>query len=125
MSLCRTHAESILDVRTTPTINNEAILAKLDALSCDYEIIHNQRRPMACDSNSEVMQAINHALPGQETCAVGGSCDMAFATQPSIVMGVGKSVRSHAADEFVEEDELADGVTKYVKVIESYVKLFG
>jgi len=118
------HAEAILDVRTTPAINNEAILEKLDALSCDYEIIHNNRRPMACDANSEVMQAINTALPGQETFAFGGSCDMAFATKPSIVMGVGKSVRSHAADEFVEEDELVDGVAKYVRVLDRYVELF-
>ena len=119
------YAEAILDIRPTPAINNENILERLDALGCDYEVIHNRRRPMHCDPKSEVMQAIDHGLPGQEKFAFGGSCDMAFSTQPSIVMGVGKSVRSHAADEFVEEAELADGVAKYQKVIQSYMKLFG
>ncbi len=119
------YAEAILDIRTTPAINNEAILARLDANACDYEIIHNRRRPMQCNPSSEVMQAIDDALPNQEKFAFGGSCDMAFATKPSIVMGVGQSVRSHAADEFIEEAELADGVEKYSKVVASYVKLFG
>lgn len=119
------HAEAILDIRTTPAIPNEAILAMLDKAQCSYEVIHNRRRPMQCDPASEVMRAIDKGLPGQEKFAFGGSCDMAFATKPSIVMGVGKSVRSHAADEFIEEAELADGVEKYRKVIESYVALFG
>lgn len=119
------HAEAILDIRPTPAVNNDKILEILDRLECTYEIIHNHRRPMRCDPASEVMQAVEHALPGQEKFAFGGSCDMAFSTSPSIVMGVGKSVRSHAADEFIETEELADGTEKYLNVIQSYVACFG
>lgn len=118
------YAEAILDIRPTPAINNEKIIEILNRLGCDYEIIHNRRKPMNCDESSQVMQAVSDALPNQEQFAFGGTCDMAFATKPAIVMGVGQSVRSHAADEYIEFAELQDGAAKYQKVIESYIAKF-
>ncbi len=37
-----------------------------------------------------------------------------------IVMGPGRSEQSHAADEWVETEQLESGVRKYVETIERY-----
>ena len=45
---------------------------------------------------------------------------MAFATAPSVVMGPGKSERSHAADEFCTRSELKDAIEIYAATISGY-----
>ncbi len=117
-------AEAILDIRPTATVNNEKILSLLDSVGARYEVIHNRRRAVQCDGDSEVMRAVKAAHKDAEEFGFGGTCDMAFATKPSIVAGPGKSVRSHAADEYIEEAELSAGIRFYEEILRSYTGMF-
>jgi acetylornithine deacetylase len=114
-------AEALLDIRPTPQINNQRILEMLNDIGCRYDVIHNRRKPISCDEQSEIFKTIMDAHPHAETYAFGGTCDMAFVTKPSVVMGPGKSNRSHAADEYITEDELAEGIKFYQAIVEKYI----
>ncbi len=49
-----------------------------------------------------------------------GTCDMAFATAPSVVLGPGHSERSHAADEFITVPEIAEAIGNYAAIVRRY-----
>ena len=117
------YAESILDVRSTQTFNNKKIIDLLNGLKCTFEILHNRRHPMECNMDSRIYKAIKKSHLSLQTYGFGGTCDMAFATKPSVVAGPGKSNRSHAADEYIEEYELKDGINFYEGAIRSYADI--
>jgi acetylornithine deacetylase len=117
-------AEALLDIRPTPEVNNARILALLNEIGCRYDVIHNRRKPIACDTDSEIYRAVIKAHPGAKTYAFGGTCDMAFVTKPAVVIGPGKSVRSHAADEYIEVEELKAGISFYSGILENYISLY-
>lgn len=118
-------AEALLDIRPTSDINNAKILDLLGGLGCRYDVIHNRRKPVSCDTESEIYRAVMGGHPDARTYAFGGTCDMAFVTKPAVVIGPGKSVRSHAADEYIEIAELEAGIDFYRRVLESYISLYG
>lgn len=109
--------ETILDVRPTSEINNEAILNMLRQAGIEFEIIANRRKPMTCPPDSPLLAAVKHALPDSPLYPFGGSCDMAYSTAPSLVIGPGASERSHAADEFICKSELDAAANGYERVI--------
>ena len=65
---------------------------------------------MQCEEDTELIAAIKKVNPQAQIAAFGGSCDMAFSTAPSVVMGPGVSNRSHAPDEYIEVQELEEAV---------------
>ena len=46
--------------------------------------------------------------------------DQALIPFPSIKMGPGDSARSHTADEFIYIDELKEGISGYIRLLEHY-----
>lgn len=118
------YAEAILDIRPTPEITNDKILAFLTEQKCRFEIIHNKRKPMQCRENSEIIRVISDTLPDVETYTFGGTCDMAFATQPSIIMGPGHSARSHSTDEYIEIRELDHAAHIYQNCLTHFIQIF-
>lgn len=117
-------AEAVLDIRPTADINNEQILDMLKQVGCAFDVLHNRRKPMACSTESEIFQTIIQAHPQVEIYAFGGTCDMAFATKPSVVAGPGKSVRSHSADEYIEEHELSAAIEFYERILNTYISKY-
>jgi acetylornithine deacetylase len=112
--------ETTLDIRTTPEKNNNWIIEQLKKSGVDYDITVNRRRPMHSDPSSLLMKAIHKVQPAIADYVFNGSCDMAFSTAPSVVMGPGKSDRSHAADEFITVPELAQAVGVYAAVLKEF-----
>lgn len=112
--------ETTLDIRTTPEKNNDWVAENLQQLGLDIEITMNRRRPMQNPPQSRIMQAVARLSPPAPDQTFNGTCDMAFASAPSIVMGPGKSDRSHAADEFIETTEITAAITIYRQLLESY-----
>ncbi|NND33671.1 MAG: M20/M25/M40 family metallo-hydrolase [Saprospiraceae bacterium] len=47
--------------------------------------------------------------------------DQALMPFPSIKIGPGDTLRSHAADEFVYLSEIEDGIEKYIELVEAYI----
>jgi acetylornithine deacetylase len=111
-----------LDIRTTPTKNNDWVVSQLRELGLEFYIESNRRRPMASPPGHPLVQAIQRALPNHSNYAFNGTCDMAFATAPSVVMGPGRSERSHAADEFCTRAEIRSAIETYAKVIREYME---
>jgi acetylornithine deacetylase len=110
-----------LDIRTTPKKNNDWILNELRALGLELYIESNRRRPMRSPSDHPLVQAIKRARAGYDDYAFNGTCDMAFATAPSVVMGPGRSERSHAADEFCTRGEIHEAIEVYSDTIREYM----
>ncbi|MGE3623017.1 MAG: M20 family metallopeptidase [Bdellovibrionales bacterium] len=113
--------EATLDIRTTPEKNNDFVIAALEKAGLEIEVITNLRRPMSNDPASPVMQALRKVAPPIPDYVFNGSCDMAFSTAPSIIMGPGKSERSHAADEFIRVPELAHAIETYAAVAKIFL----
>lgn len=113
--------ETTLDIRTTPKKDNDWVLAQLQKAGLETEVLFNRRRPMANDPHSRLMEAVRKGVPHVADAVFNGTCDMAFAKAPSIVMGPGQSARSHAADEFIETGEIEAAIPLYRDVIKAYL----
>lgn len=111
-----------LDIRTTPEKNNEWILNEVRKLGIELYVESNRRRPMASPPGHPLVQAIRRASQSYVPYAFNGTCDMAFATAPSVVMGPGRSERSHAADEFCTREEIREAIQVYGDVIREYME---
>jgi acetylornithine deacetylase len=111
-----------LDIRTTPTKSNDWILSELRALGIEFYVESNRRRPMTSPASHPLVKAIRRASTEYQEYAFNGTCDMAFATAPSVVMGPGRSERSHAADEFCTRTEVHEAITIYADVIREYMR---
>jgi acetylornithine deacetylase len=106
----------LLDSRPTWKVNNEKILELLTNAGINFEVIRNIRRAQHCPTESVLIKSIQTALPETSLYPFGGSCDMAFATKPSVILGPGSSERSHAADEYILKSELISGCQTYYKI---------
>lgn len=113
--------ETILDIRTTPEKNNDWIVEQLKTAGLDIQMEVNLRRPMQNPPHSPLMQAIRKVKPPLSDYVFNGSCDMAFSTANSIVMGPGRSERSHAADEFIVVSEISEAIDIYVAVVKEFL----
>ena len=112
--------EATLDIRTTPEKNNDWMIEIFKRSGLDIEITTNRRRPMSNAPTSPLIRTIRTARPDLRDYTFNGTCDMAFATAPSIVMGPGRSERSHAANEFIRTPEIDEAIDAYTDVIKSY-----
>ncbi|WP_051666323.1 M20 family metallo-hydrolase [Pedobacter sp. R20-19] len=59
---------------------------------------------------------------GRKTYLSPTSSDQGWLDMPSVKMGPGESARSHTADEFVYIDEIEEGITMYIRLLESVFK---
>ena len=113
--------EATLDIRTTPEKNNDWIAEVFKKSGLDIEITINRRRPMKSDPTSPLVRALHEARRDLVDYVFNGTCDMAFATAPSIVMGPGRSERSHAADEFITICEIEAAIDIYTDVARAFL----
>lgn len=111
--------ETTLDIRTTPSKNNEWVAQELKKAGLDFMVLFDRRKPMQNDIKSRILQAVG-TVPALKEYTFNGTCDMAFSTAPSIVMGPGVSDRSHAADEYIRIPEMAEGSELYLSVLKAY-----
>jgi acetylornithine deacetylase len=50
--------------------------------------------------------------------------DKALMPFPTLKMGPGDSARSHTADEFIFTQEVKDGISTYISILENYASLY-
>jgi acetylornithine deacetylase len=113
--------ETTLDIRTTPEKHNDWVTDVLKKSGLDINVTFNRRRPKFNAIDAPLMKAIRRAQPALPDYIFNGTCDMAFATAPSVVMGPGLSDRSHAADEFICTGEIDAAIGIYADVATAYL----
>ncbi len=112
--------ETTLDIRTTPDKNNEWVLGQLKQSGLDYKVLVDRRKPMKNDADAPLMRTIK-SFSKQPDYTFNGTCDMAFSTAPAVVMGPGKSERSHVADEYIAAQEIHAAIPVYADIIRGFL----
>lgn len=104
----------VIDIRTTDAYSNEETAAIIQ------ELLSSEAAPRSTRVHASAIYS-DHPLVkaataiGRETFISPTTSDMALMHGiPSLKMGVGKSARSHSADEYVLESEIREGVAIYI-----------
>ena len=107
----------VVDVRTTDQYSNR------EALTLIESHVHSEVRPRSLRLNSSGIP-IEHPLI-QSGLGLGLSCfgsptlsDQALLNFPTIKIGPGDSARSHTPDEFIQRDEIEEGIQLYIELLE-------
>ena len=107
----------VVDVRTNELHSNKEILDLLRAkLKSDVEARSLRLSSSRIDLHHPLVQsavALGKVPFGSPTLS-----DQALITCPSLKMGPGQSSRSHTADEYIETDEISEGIELYIKMLE-------
>lgn len=110
------HTDFTVDVRTNEFYSNaEVVEIFSQLLDSDVKARSIKLNSSKIDLNHPIVEAAKW-----EGCALYGSptvSDQALMPFDSVKIGIGDSTRSHTADEFIYEDELYNGIEKYIKIL--------
>ena len=108
-----------VDVRTTDAYTNEEVVEIIqNHLESEVRPRSLRLRPSYMPEEHPLVRAARQLgipLYGSPTTS-----DQALIPAPSVKLGPGDSLRSHTADEFVEIDELSDGIRLYIALLERF-----
>jgi len=119
-------ASVVLDLRTTPAVGHDALIARIGEALRDSELVVVSRRlePRETDPEAPVVRAALRARPGARVYGSTTMSDLVFLGDiPAVKCGPGQSERSHTPDEFVLEREIVEGRHFYVEHIRHYREL--
>lgn len=106
-----------VDVRSNECYTHAEILDLIRAnVACTVTPRSTRLQPSSIDLAHPIVKAgewLGIELFGSKTLS-----DQALLPFPSVKMGVGDSLRSHTADEYVRISELENGITTYIKLFE-------
>ena len=111
-----------VDARTVPELDNRALFERVRGLvESEVDLVSERIAPVETAPDARIVQAALAATGQKQPHAFGGVSDLFHVRAvPGIVLGPGRSEQSHAADEWIETDQLEKGVETYVRVIERY-----
>lgn len=112
----------VIDVRSNDKYSNKRMYDILSAL-CKSELKPRSMRlsSSALPENHPVFKVIENA--GMKPFGSPTLSDMSLIDVPSIKMGPGDSSRSHTANEYILESEIAEAITVYSGLIKQIIKL--
>ncbi|MBW8685114.1 M20 family metallo-hydrolase [Chitinophaga rhizophila] len=107
----------VVDVRVTEQYTLEEVLEIIRAnVKCEVTPRSMRMRPSGIPSEHPFVQAgLRH---GKSTYGSPTTSDQALIPATSIKMGPGDSARSHTADEYINLDEIHQGIDSYIKLLE-------
>ncbi|MFM6976537.1 MAG: M20 family metallo-hydrolase [Sphingobacteriaceae bacterium] len=109
-----------VDIRVTDAYRNEEVLKIIrQHVTCEVNPRSVRLKPSSIDIKHPIVQA-GIAL-GKQTYGSPTTSDQALLDIPSLKMGPGDSARSHMADEFIYVKEIEEGISTYIKMLESIV----
>ncbi len=111
-----------VDARTIPALDNRTLHGLLErTLESAIELMSDRFHPVETAREEAIVQAALAAAGGGEPTAFGGVSDLFHVRDiPGVVLGPGRSEQSHAADEWIEVEQLLRGVETYRGAIERY-----
>lgn len=119
--------EFFVDFRTTPDLDHDDLAARVARELASEVVVHSRRyRPKATPPDATVLRAALHAAAAVGAGAAGiGSAtvsDWAFLGDTAAVKaGPGDTLRSHTADEYLCDHELAAGVVFYETAVRAWL----
>jgi acetylornithine deacetylase len=106
-----------VDVRVTDAYRNEEVIEIIKQhVSCDVTPRSTRLKPSSISKEHPFVQA-GLAL-GKRTYGSPTTSDQALLDITSVKVGPGDSARSHMADEYIYVQEIYDGITGYVEMLE-------
>ena len=109
-----------VDVRVTDAYHNEEVLEIIrQHVGCEVTPRSIRLKPSKIPKEHPIVQA-GLAL-GRTTYGSPTTSDQSLLDIPSLKVGPGDSARSHTADEFIYVDEIREGITLYIKMLEQIV----
>ncbi|MHC4959989.1 MAG: M20/M25/M40 family metallo-hydrolase [Planctomycetota bacterium] len=111
-----------VDARTVPELDNAALHARIRAVvESEVELVSDRFVPVETPDDAAIVQSALGASGTERPHAFGGVSDFLHVRDvDAVVMGPGRSEQSHAADEWVEIDQLERGVAVYRDTIGRY-----
>ena len=107
----------VVDVRSTDAYANEELLEIVKKnVSCQVVPRSTRLQPSGLPEDHVLLkcaEAMNISTFGSPTLS-----DQALMPFPSVKIGPGDSARSHTADEYIEIQEIKDGIELYIKLLE-------
>jgi acetylornithine deacetylase len=117
--LCR----YVLDVRVNELYSHEEVLSELNSELSAELIPRSMRLRSSSLPEGHLLHEVGKSL-GLETFGSPTLSDQALIPYPSAKIGPGDSARSHTADEFIFTQEVKDGITTYISILENYASLY-
>lgn len=106
----------VVDIRTTDALTNEETVETLRGILRSEAVLRSTRiRASAIDRGHPLVRAAE--ATGARTFVSPTTSDMALMPFPTLKIGPGDSARSHTADEYVLQDEVAVGIEGYIDII--------
>jgi acetylornithine deacetylase len=111
-----------VDARTVPALDNRALYEMVKGVAeSEVDLVSERIAPVETAPEARIVEAALAAAGQAAPAAFGGVSDLFHVrAAPGIVLGPGRSEQSHAADEWIEVEQLARGVDVYVAAIERY-----
>lgn len=112
----------VVDIRTTDAYSNEEVVEMLrQSLSSHLTARSTHIRASVIDEAHPLVMAARQM--GSQTYVSPTTSDMALMSFPSLKLGVGDSARSHSKNEYIEIDEIKQGLEFYKHYIQTLATL--
>lgn len=109
----------VIDVRVNELYTNQEVFEILQSLvESDLKARSFRLSASGVAKDHAIWKTIAHL--GLETFGSPTLSDQALIPYPSIKIGPGDTLRSHKADEFIYEQEIADGISTYLEILHHY-----
>ncbi len=109
----------VLDVRVNELYTHEEVLDELKVALDATLVPRSMRLRSSCLPEGHLLYEVGKSL-GLETFGSPTLSDQALIPYPSAKIGPGDSARSHTADEFIFIQEVEDGISRYISILETY-----
>ena len=117
--LCR----YVLDIRINELYTHEEVLEELKSVLTADLVPRSMRLRSSNLPEEHLLQQVATSM-GLEKFGSPTLSDQALIPYPSAKIGPGDSARSHTADEFIFLQEVKDGITTYISILENYASLY-
>lgn len=114
--------ETFLDIRTTGEKHNAWVLDQLKKAEIEIEVQFDHRKPMFNPPDSKIVAAFTKHYSDKPICVFNGTCDMAFSTAPSIILGPGDLKIAHVADEHTSLSAIKEAIGVYASIISTFLE---
>ncbi|MBP2833651.1 M20 family metallo-hydrolase [Aquimarina sp. U1-2] len=116
------HCDLVVDIRINDDYTNADILDTVQKNMPEDVIIAPRSLHLGSSSISIKHPVVQSGIAlGRTTYGSPTLSDQSVLSCPSLKLGPGDSTRSHSADEFIYVDEIKEGVSLYIKILEGIV----